>query len=82
MKFRSVRARFWLELGLGLLGLGLAVLTTIWPDWIERMFGVDPDEYSGSLEAVIAVGIMLISLILIAMSTLEWRRGIASRNSA
>jgi len=33
----------------------VAVLTVVWPDWIEGLFGVDPDGGSGAVEAAIVV---------------------------
>jgi len=46
-------------LAIGLLILGgyglkdpvtLAVLTVVWPDWIEVTTGLDPDQHSGAIE--------------------------------
>jgi len=43
-------------------GIGV-VATLIWPDWIELLFRIDPDEGSGWLEAVVVVGVGLVSAI-------------------
>jgi hypothetical protein len=50
------RRRFWTEIGLGAASFVLLVLTAAWPEWIEAIFGVEPDGGSGALEwALVAV---------------------------
>ena len=49
----GVRRRFWIEAGLGTASFVLLVLTLIWHDWIEIVFGVDPDQRSGFAEWLI-----------------------------
>jgi hypothetical protein len=45
-----------MEIGLGGACLVLLVLTAAWPEWIEAIFGVEPDGGSGALEwALVAV---------------------------
>ena len=66
--------RFWLQAGMaGLTGL-LAVVTGIWPDWIEIVFGIDPDKGSGSLEWVIVLALFAIAVTLGARARLTWQR--------
>jgi hypothetical protein len=68
------RRRFWIEAGLSALSAGLFVLTLIVPDWIEAVFGVDPDRHSGSLEWAI-VGVLLVTTLVSSMlARREWRR--------
>src|SRR2546423_929222 len=43
----KVRTRFWIEAGLASLTTLLLLLTLVRRDWIEAMFGIDPDNYSG-----------------------------------
>jgi hypothetical protein len=45
--------RFRLEVGLAALSALLFVATVAWPEWIELIFGVDPDHGDGSLEWLI-----------------------------
>ena len=71
----QVRARFWLEAILAALTTGLFILTLISRDWIERIFHVEPDEGSGSLEWLIVVVLFVVSVALIAAARTEWRRG-------
>jgi hypothetical protein len=47
---KGIRRRFWFELTIALIASGLALLTFVTRDWIEVLFGVDPDEGSGMLE--------------------------------
>jgi hypothetical protein len=46
----GLRRRFWLEIMLGSITGCLAVVTLFWHDWIEAVFGVDPDSGNGSAE--------------------------------
>ena len=43
-------ARFWIESVIGAVALAMFVLTLVWPDWIEGIFGADPDGGNGSAE--------------------------------
>jgi hypothetical protein len=71
---RPVRIRFWIEAALASLTAGLSVLTLISREWIEWLFGVDPDGGDGSLEWAI-VGILLLATVIFAwFARLEWRR--------
>ncbi len=61
-----VRRRFWVETVLaGVTGL-LALLTLLWKDWIEIIFGFDPDNSSGALEWLI-VGVFLMATIVFSI---------------
>jgi hypothetical protein len=73
MSSRS-RARFAIELALaGVTGI-LFVLTVIWPQWIEAVFGIDPDGGDGSLEWAI-VGVLLVASVTFSvLARAEWRR--------
>jgi hypothetical protein len=62
---RSSR-RLRLEIGLAVLSTLLFVATVAWPEWIEVIFGVEPDRGDGSLEwlimgvtALCAIGALL-----------------------
>jgi hypothetical protein len=49
-------------------------LTLVLPDWIEVVFGADPDQYSGSLESVITAVLGLTTVIAGALARREWER--------
>ncbi|MDH6521996.1 hypothetical protein M2163_001009 [Streptomyces sp. SAI-135] len=52
---RPVRLRGWIEVVLAVVSGLLCLLTLFWPDWIDEVFRVDPDQHSGALEWAIAV---------------------------
>jgi hypothetical protein len=52
----------------------LALLTLVWRDWIEEIFGVDPDNHSGGLEWFIVVGLLVVAAALAVTARVEWRR--------
>ena len=70
----KVRTRFWLEAILAALSTGLFILTLLSRNWIEIVFGVDPDKSSGSLEWLIVAALLVASIVFVAMARAEWRR--------
>jgi hypothetical protein len=69
----DVRRRFWTE---SLLAAGcalLAVVTTVWHDWIELVFGMDPDHGSGALEWLIVALALAVAVTFGALARAEWR---------
>ena len=42
--------RYWIEVTCAALGTVLFILTLAFPEWIEAVFGVDPDGGNGLLE--------------------------------
>lgn len=71
---RTVRIRFWVEAALASLTAILLLLTLISREWIELLFGVDPDGGDGSLEWAI-VGILLVATGFFGwLARVEWRR--------
>ena len=51
----NMRARFWIELFAAISCGLLAILTLIVGEWIEVIFGVDPDAGSGTAEWLVVV---------------------------
>jgi hypothetical protein len=49
----GLRRRFLVETAVGSITGCLAVVTLFWHDWIEVIFGVDPDKGNGSAEWLI-----------------------------
>jgi hypothetical protein len=62
---RGSKARAWLETVLAVVGLSLCLLTLVWKEWIEFLFGLDPDRHSGALELLVA-GALLVASVLLA----------------
>ena len=74
----NLRQRFWLEaVGAGA-ALLLALATAVSPTWIERLFGVDPDQGSGALEWAVVAGLACIAVSLALITRVEWRRRTAT----
>ena len=71
---RAMRLRLWVETGMATITGVLFVITLVWRDWIERVFGVEPDGGNGSFEWLI-VGVLLVATItLFLLARSEWRR--------
>jgi len=49
------RRRMYAELTAAAALVAISVLTVVWPEWIERIFGLDPDAGSGAAEAVTVI---------------------------
>lgn len=74
----ALRRRFWLEAGIATVTSILFVITLVQRDWIEIVFGVDPDNRNGTLEWLI-VGVLLVVMItLFTLASYEWRRARAA----
>jgi hypothetical protein len=75
-----VGLRFWTETGLALLSSILALATIVHRDWIETVFGVDPDQHSGAVEWLIVLVALGIAVTAATMARREWlrRRAVAA----
>ena len=65
---------FWSDFTLASVAAALGVLTLVWRDWIEGVFGIDPDRHSGSLEWTIVAVCCVLALVFSALARREWRR--------
>lgn len=74
---RTFRPLFWIEVGLAGLTSLLALITPVFPDWIEFVSGWDPDQHDGSVERMIVIGLCVVTIALIAGAAVEWRRTVA-----
>jgi hypothetical protein len=70
---RKPRARFWVESGLAVATALLFAVTAVTPDWVEVVFGFDPDQNSGLLEWA-TVLLAATALACIVLARIEWRR--------
>lgn len=71
---QHLRQRFWVESGLAAAAGLLLALTAAVPNWIERIFGVEPDAGGGELEWGLAIGLAVVLLASAMMARHEWRR--------
>jgi hypothetical protein len=59
----------------------LALITPIFPDWIEFVSGWDPDQHNGSVEWMIVVGLFVVTVVMVALAAIEWRRTTATAST-
>ena len=52
----------------------LFVITLVQRDWIETIFGIDPDSGSGALEWLIVAALLVVTITLFTLASYEWRR--------
>ena len=64
MRSIPCKRRVHIEIILGILAGALAILTGLWPDWIEGISGVNPDNDNGSFEGLIVAGLSLATVAL------------------
>jgi hypothetical protein len=71
---KTTQVRLWVEILLAAIFAVLFVVTLVWPDWIELVLKVDPDEGDGSLESWIMIGTGALTLIALVCAGIDWRR--------
>jgi hypothetical protein len=71
---RRTGLMFWTESVTAMASFSLAVLTIVWRDWIEGVFGFDPDHHNGSAEWLIAAVLFLVAIICSVLARKAWRR--------
>lgn len=71
---RNLRNRFWIECTLAFVSGILLVLTLFWQNWIEVLFGVEPDGGNGSLEWALVVTLIGITVAFFVLARTEWQQ--------
>lgn len=71
---KEVGAAFWFELVLASFSFSLVVLTAVWHDWVEGIFGFDPDRHNGSFEWELVIVCCLLAVLFGVLARREWRR--------
>lgn len=70
----ALRWHFWLETSMALVTGILFVITLVQRDWIEIVFGVDPDSQSGALEWLVVGALLVATIALFLLASYEWRK--------
>jgi len=70
----ALRWRFWFEAAMTIVTSILFVFTLVKRDWIEVVFGVDPDNRSGALEWLVVVALFVATITLFTLASYEWRK--------
>lgn len=71
---RNMGRLFWVETGLAAISGVLALISLVFPDWIELVSDWDPDQHDGSVEVLIVTGLFVVALAMAAAAAFEWRR--------
>ena len=77
MKQKTKRI-FWCEVTLAVVSALLLLLTLIRKDWIEVVFGIEPDKGSGAFEWFLVIGFATVTVAFTALARAEWRRAAAT----
>jgi hypothetical protein len=65
---------FWLESAVATVSAFLVVLTLVWDQWIEGVFGFDPDHGNGSFEWELVIVCCLSAVLFSVLARRQWRR--------
>jgi hypothetical protein len=71
---RRVRMRFWIETALAVAAVALFLLTLVSREWIEEIFGVEPDAGSGALEWGIVAAFGVAAVLFGLLARTEWNK--------
>jgi hypothetical protein len=74
----ALRWRFWLETTLAIVTSILFVITLVRNDWIEIVFGIDPDKNNGTIEWLTVGVFIVLTITLFMLARYEWRRARAA----
>ena len=69
-----IRIRLWVQIALAAANGALLVATLISPEWIEAIFGVDPDKGDGTLEWAIIAVLTVVIVLTAASARRQWQR--------
>ena len=69
---RTAGRRLWIEAGACAVSGLVLLLTLAWPEWIELVFGFDPDASSGTLEWGIALAAAAATGAFLFLARRDW----------
>jgi hypothetical protein len=73
---RKLKKIFWWEAAGAVASAALFILTLFNREWIEVLFGVEPDAGSGSMEWAVVVVLAALTLLSVTAVSREWRRSV------
>lgn len=62
-----------IETALSLLFAGLAIITALWPAWIETVFRVDPDGGDGAAEWLVVAVLGMVAIAAFILARRDYR---------
>jgi hypothetical protein len=62
------------EVAIGLLSALTLAATLVWPDWIERLTGLDPDGGNGAIEWEFVFALVVVTLAAFGLAWRDLRR--------
>ncbi|GAB3002875.1 hypothetical protein [Saccharothrix stipae] len=74
----KVRGRFWVEAALAAVTGVVTAATLFSREWVEVVFGVEPDGGGGSFEWVVVRVAGLAFVVRSGLTAAEWRRAVAA----
>ena len=77
----SRRWRLWLEMMLSIASAILGLVTLVWHDWIEIVFGFDPDHHNGAVEWIV-VFVLLAAAVLFGIAARRERHRVLTEPNA
>lgn len=71
---KRVGVLFWLEAVFASIFLFIVLLTAVWHDWIEGIFGFDPDRHNGSVEWELVAVCLALTVLCGILARRQWQR--------
>lgn len=73
---RELRKIFWWEAVGAVTSAALFIITLLNREWIETLFGVEPDGGNGTMEWAVVVVLAALTLLSVTAVGREWRRSV------
>ena len=73
---RQLRKIFWWEAAGAVASAVLFTVTLFNREWIEVLFGVEPDGGNGTMEWAVVIILAALTLLSVAVVSREWRRSV------
>lgn len=73
MAMRLQRLRMAVKLAAGVGSALACAVTLVWPDWIERLSGLDPDGGRGDAEWGVVLTLGMVAISSLALAWRDWR---------